>query len=118
MIFSTVFYPEQFRDGSATYNNFVTSFTSESGEITRQSFLKLKVACRMDKESVSQIMYLVEHNDNSSLIGSGSFNTSMKFYTSSGFYYEVRLGSEAVTVGTEDSSCFYKLLMFYFHIGR
>ncbi|XP_034464811.1 deleted in malignant brain tumors 1 protein-like [Hippoglossus hippoglossus] len=79
----------EFTDGTATYNNIVTSFTSETGEITRQSFLKLKVACRMEKESVSQIMYLVEHNHNSSIIGSGRFNTSMKFYTSSSFYYEV-----------------------------
>ncbi|XP_047198356.1 deleted in malignant brain tumors 1 protein [Hippoglossus stenolepis] len=79
----------EFTDGTATYNNIVTSFTSETGEITRQSFLQLKVACRMEKESVSQIMYLVEHNHNSSIIGSGRFNTSMKFYTSSSFYYEV-----------------------------
>uniref|UniRef100_A0A3Q3WNQ6 Uncharacterized protein n=1 Tax=Mola mola TaxID=94237 RepID=A0A3Q3WNQ6_MOLML len=51
--------------------------------------LRLNVGCRMEQDSVSQIMYLVENTGNSSIISSGRFNTSMHFYTSSSFYYKV-----------------------------
>ncbi|KAJ0066902.1 hypothetical protein NL108_004889 [Boleophthalmus pectinirostris] len=43
----------------------------------------------MEQDSVSQIIYEVKHNDNVSISGSGRFNTSMAFYTSSNFYYQV-----------------------------
>ncbi|XP_019948680.1 scavenger receptor cysteine-rich domain-containing protein DMBT1-like isoform X2 [Paralichthys olivaceus] len=79
----------EFKDGTATYNNIVSSYAPGAGEITRQSYLKLNVACRMAPDSVSQIMYLVEKYHNSSIIGTGRFNTSMTFYTSSSFYYQV-----------------------------
>lgn len=102
-LFSTVLHHEQFEDGRATYTNAVRAYTSSSGEITRQSHFKLNVVCRMEQDSVSQIMYLVHHNQNSSIIGTGRFNTSMHFYTSSSFNYKVRLGSKVVTVYTEDS---------------
>ncbi|XP_035462826.1 deleted in malignant brain tumors 1 protein [Scophthalmus maximus] len=79
----------KFEDGRATYTNAVRAYTSSSGEITRQSHFKLNVVCRMEQDSVSQIMYLVHHNQNSSIIGTGRFNTSMHFYTSSSFNYKV-----------------------------
>ncbi len=42
----------------------------------------------MDQDSVSYIMYLVQ-NQGSSIVGTGRFNTTMAFYTSSSFYYKV-----------------------------
>lgn len=43
----------------------------------------------MEQDSVAQIMYVVHHRDNSSITGTGRFNTSMAFYTSNSFYYMV-----------------------------
>ncbi|XP_022619226.1 deleted in malignant brain tumors 1 protein-like [Seriola dumerili] len=79
----------KFENGKVVYTNAIRAYTSNSGEITRQTHLKLNVGCRMEQDSVSQIMYLVEHHDNSSIVGTGRFNTSMAFYTSSSFYYQV-----------------------------
>ncbi|XP_038593697.1 deleted in malignant brain tumors 1 protein isoform X2 [Micropterus salmoides] len=79
----------KFQNGRVVYTNTVRAYTTNSGEITRQSHLKLNVGCRMEQDSVAQIMYLVHHRDNSSITGTGRFNTSMDFYTSSSFYYKV-----------------------------
>ncbi|XP_044070449.1 deleted in malignant brain tumors 1 protein isoform X2 [Siniperca chuatsi] len=79
----------KFENGRVVYTNALRAYTSNSGEITRQSHLKLNVSCRMEQDSVAQIMYLVHHRDNSSITGTGRFNTSMDFYTSSSFYYKV-----------------------------
>ncbi|XP_071336408.1 CUB and zona pellucida-like domain-containing protein 1 isoform X2 [Trachinotus anak] len=79
----------KFENGRVVYTNAVRAYTSNSGEITRQSHFKLNVGCRMEQDSVSQIMYIVEHHDNSTIVGTGRFNTSMAFYTSSSFYYKV-----------------------------
>ncbi|XP_074502258.1 CUB and zona pellucida-like domain-containing protein 1 isoform X3 [Sebastes fasciatus] len=79
----------KFENGRVVYTNTIRAYTSSSGEITRQSHLKLNVGCRMEQDSVAQIMYVVRHHDNSSITGTGRFNTSMDFYTSSGFYYKV-----------------------------
>ncbi|XP_015240687.1 PREDICTED: CUB and zona pellucida-like domain-containing protein 1 [Cyprinodon variegatus] len=49
----------------------------------------MNVSCLMESDSVSQIYFVVEHGGNSSIIGSGRFNTTMAFYTSSSFYYQV-----------------------------
>ncbi|CAJ1067218.1 deleted in malignant brain tumors 1 protein-like isoform X2 [Xyrichtys novacula] len=75
-------------NGRAVYTNLIQSYNTTTGEITRQSHFKLKVECRMEQDSVSEIMYLA-HSDNSSMTGKGRFNTSMDFYTSSNFYYKV-----------------------------
>lgn len=91
-LFYTIFYLEQIENGRVVYSNTLRADTSSYGEITRQVHLKINVACQMDQDSVSQIMYLVEHTGNSSIIGTGKFNTSMNFYTSGNFYYQVRLG--------------------------
>ncbi|XP_068424078.1 CUB and zona pellucida-like domain-containing protein 1 [Clinocottus analis] len=79
----------KFENGRVVYSNTIRASTSSSGEITRQSHLKMSVGCRMDQDSVAQIMYIVHHHDNSSITGTGRFNTSMGFYTSSNFYYKV-----------------------------
>ncbi|XP_036979908.1 deleted in malignant brain tumors 1 protein-like isoform X1 [Acanthopagrus latus] len=80
---------KKIENGRVVYTNTLRADTSSYGEITRQVHLKLNVACQMDQDSVSQIMYLVEHLGNSSIVGTGKFNTSMNFYTSSSFYYQV-----------------------------
>ncbi|XP_068576662.1 deleted in malignant brain tumors 1 protein [Cebidichthys violaceus] len=79
----------KFENGRVVYTNTLRAYTSSSGDITRQSHLKLSVGCRMEQDSVAQIQYIVRHHDNSSITGTGRFNTSMDFYTSSSFYYQV-----------------------------
>ncbi|KAK9541411.1 hypothetical protein VZT92_001455 [Zoarces viviparus] len=79
----------KFENGRVVYTNTLRAYTSSSGEITRQSHLKMSVGCRMDQDSVAQILYIVRHHDNSSITGTGRFNTSMDFYTSSSFHYKV-----------------------------
>ena len=89
----------QFDGGRIVYTNALRSFGSDHGEITRQSLHRLNVSCRMEQDSVSQIMYEVKHSDNASITGSGRFNTSMAFYTSSSFFYEVQfLGLNSIFI--------------------
>lgn len=88
------------------YTNTIRAYSSSYGEITRQSHFKMNVGCQMEQDSVSQIMYIVEHNGNSSITGSGRFNTSMAFYTSSNFYYKVCLGNKEVTLGPFNTQIF------------
>ncbi|XP_023147359.1 deleted in malignant brain tumors 1 protein-like [Amphiprion ocellaris] len=78
-------------NGTVVYTNIVGAYnsSSSSSEITRQSHFELNVNCRMEKDSVSQIVYIVSHSGSNSIIGSGRFNTSMDFYTSSSFSYKV-----------------------------
>lgn len=87
-----MFCSEQFENGRVVYTNTLRASTSSYGEITRQSHFKLSVGCRMDQDSVAQIMYIVRHHDNSSITGTGRFNTSMDFFTSSNFYSKVFFG--------------------------
>lgn len=118
-----IFYLEQFENGRIVYTNNLRAYASSQGEITRQSNLKLTVGCRMEQDSVSQIMYLVRHRGNSSITGTGRFNTSMHFYTSSSFYNRVCSGSKGVTVqkvpfvntSTPCWRCFYTLRWLKFH---
>ncbi|XP_054456717.1 deleted in malignant brain tumors 1 protein [Anoplopoma fimbria] len=79
----------KFENGRVVYTNALRAYTSSSGDITRQSHFKINVGCRMEQDSVAQIMYLVRHHNETSITGTGRFNTSMDFYTSSSFYYKV-----------------------------
>ncbi|KAL7383153.1 hypothetical protein ABVT39_005626 [Epinephelus coioides] len=88
----------KFENGRVVYTNTLRAYASSSGEITRQSHLKMNVGCRMEQDSVSQIMYVVHHNGNSSIVGTGRFNTTMDFYTSSSFYYKVHQVPYEVTL--------------------
>ncbi|XP_074531287.1 CUB and zona pellucida-like domain-containing protein 1 [Halichoeres trimaculatus] len=85
-------------NGKVVYNNAVRAFTTTDGEITRQSHFTLNVGCRMEQDSVSEIMYLVHNLNNSSMTGTGRFNTSMDFYTSSGFFNKVTQKPYVVTL--------------------
>lgn len=82
-------YLGQFEDGRMVYTNYLRAYPSSDGEITRQDHLKLLVGCKMDQDSVSQIMFRIEHHDDSSITGSGRYTTLMHFYTSSTFTYQV-----------------------------
>lgn len=105
------------------YSNTIRAYNSSYGEITRQSHLKLSVSCQMEQDSVSEIMYLVLPHGDSSITGTGRFNTSMNFYTSSSFYYKVCMETEELTVQkfplVNTSStfwhCFYTLRWLKFH---
>lgn len=85
----TILYLEQIENSRVIYTNTLRASHSNDTEITRQSFFSLNVSCRMEQDSVAQIMYLVNNAGNSSIIGTGRFNTTMNFYTSSSFYYQV-----------------------------
>uniref|UniRef100_A0A7N6A6B3 CUB and zona pellucida-like domains 1, tandem duplicate 1 n=1 Tax=Anabas testudineus TaxID=64144 RepID=A0A7N6A6B3_ANATE len=67
----------KFDNGRIVYTNTIRAYTSSSGEITRQSHFRMNVGCRMEQDSVSQIIYLVSHPDNGTIVGTGRFNTSM-----------------------------------------
>lgn len=92
------FLDEQFNSGRVVYTNNIRGFPSSQGEIVRQSYLKMNVNCTMEPDSVSQIMFAVSNGGNSSITGSGRYNTSMAFYTSSSFSYKVMFGHEDGTV--------------------
>nr|XP_061794416.1 deleted in malignant brain tumors 1 protein-like [Nerophis lumbriciformis] len=79
----------KFENGRVVYTNAVRGFTTSYGDVTRKANLKINVVCQMDQYSESQIMYLAQNHDNTSITGTGMFNTSMDFYTSSSFFYKV-----------------------------
>lgn len=124
-LFFIIFYLYQFENGKVVFTNTLRAYTSSSGEITRTAHLKLNVGCQMEQDSVSQIMYIVQHPGNSSIRGTGRFNTSMSFYTSSSFYYKVCWGGKGMSVGKENFCfvstftpcwyCFYILRWLKFH---
>ncbi|XP_077437483.1 CUB and zona pellucida-like domains 1-1 protein [Vanacampus margaritifer] len=79
----------KFENGRVVYTNTLRGYTSSHGDITRKANLKIDVVCRMDQYSVAQIMYLAQNHDNTSITGTGLFNTTMDFYTSSSFSYKM-----------------------------
>nr|XP_004551821.1 deleted in malignant brain tumors 1 protein [Maylandia zebra] len=79
----------EFENGKIVYTNSLRAYNSNYGEITRQSNFKLNVNCRMEEDSVSQILYEVRELENTTITGTGRYNTSMVFYQSSSFYYQV-----------------------------
>ncbi|XP_029962543.1 deleted in malignant brain tumors 1 protein-like [Salarias fasciatus] len=79
----------QFHNDRVVYTNGLRSSNSSSGEITRHAVLKLNVTCIMDQDSLSENVFVIQNPGNSSIIGTGKFNTTMTFYTSSSFSYPV-----------------------------
>ncbi|XP_024153133.1 deleted in malignant brain tumors 1 protein isoform X1 [Oryzias melastigma] len=71
------------------YTNNIYAYSSTYGEITRQSQFKMNVTCIMEKDSISQIMYIADGELNTTVTGSGRYNTSMDFYRSGSFYDKV-----------------------------
>ncbi|KAL0195547.1 hypothetical protein M9458_009119, partial [Cirrhinus mrigala] len=76
-------------NGYVSYTNNVRASQSQSGEITRQSQFLLRVGCRMEPDTMVQIFYKARENINANITGTGRFNASIAFYTSSSFYYKI-----------------------------
>ncbi|XP_065153511.1 CUB and zona pellucida-like domain-containing protein 1 isoform X1 [Paramisgurnus dabryanus] len=79
----------EIRNGCVTYTNNVRASESQSDEITRQSQFLLRVGCRMEPETMVQILYKTRKNFNASITGTGHFNASMGFYSSSSFNQKI-----------------------------
>ena len=82
-------FPFQIQNGGVIYNNDVRTYPNNSAEITYLPQFFLSVACHMEKDSISQIMYVAHDRLNFNVTGTGRFNTSMAFYTSSNFYQQI-----------------------------
>lgn len=93
-----IFHPQiiflQADKGRIMYTNSIRAYTSSYGEITRQSHFMLNVNCQMEQDSVSQILYVAREIENTTITGTGRYNTSMAFYTSSNFYHQVCSGGK------------------------
>ncbi|XP_058605270.1 CUB and zona pellucida-like domain-containing protein 1 isoform X2 [Onychostoma macrolepis] len=76
-------------NGYVSYTNNVRASQSQSGEITRQSQFLLRVGCRMEPDTMVQIFYKAGEIGNANITGTGRFNASIAFYTSSSFYQQI-----------------------------
>ncbi|ROJ78919.1 CUB and zona pellucida-like domain-containing protein 1 [Anabarilius grahami] len=80
---------KEMMNGYVSYTNNVRASQSQSGEITRQSQFLLHVGCRMEPDTVVQIFYKAKEIINANITGTGRFNASIAFYTSSSFYQQI-----------------------------
>ncbi|KAK0144938.1 Deleted in malignant brain tumors 1 protein [Merluccius polli] len=85
-----------FENGTVVYRNALHAGLSNQSVITHQTPLKWNVVCRMD--TTVQIMYVARAQDQSTIAGTGRFNGTMAFYTSSNFYYMVTQVPYVVTL--------------------
>lgn len=76
-------------NGHVSYTNNVRASQSQSGEITRQSEFLLHVGCRMEPDTIVQILYKAKEITHANITGTGRFNASIAFYTSSSFYQQI-----------------------------
>ncbi|XP_029554355.1 deleted in malignant brain tumors 1 protein isoform X4 [Salmo trutta] len=79
----------KFENGRVKYINGVRAYRSDSGEITRQSHFLLHVECRMEQDTMVQVMYETDDEGNGTITGTGRFNSTMAFFTNSNFYSEI-----------------------------
>ncbi|XP_057200653.1 deleted in malignant brain tumors 1 protein-like [Triplophysa rosa] len=80
---------KEMMNGYVTYTNNVRASQSQSGEITRQSQFLLRVGCRMEPDTIVQILFKTRENVNANITGTGRFNASIAFYTSSSFHQQI-----------------------------
>uniref|UniRef100_A0A671RRK0 CUB and zona pellucida-like domains 1, tandem duplicate 2 n=1 Tax=Sinocyclocheilus anshuiensis TaxID=1608454 RepID=A0A671RRK0_9TELE len=80
---------KEMMNGHVSYTNNVRASQSQSGEITRQSQFLLRVGCRMEPDTMVQILYKARENINANITGTGRFNASIAFFTSSSFYQQI-----------------------------
>ncbi|XP_048047210.1 deleted in malignant brain tumors 1 protein-like isoform X2 [Megalobrama amblycephala] len=80
---------KEMMNGYVSYTNNVRASQSQSGEITRQSQFLLRVGCRMEPDTIVQIFYKAKEIINANITGTGRFNASIAFYTSSSFYQQI-----------------------------
>ncbi|XP_071247224.1 CUB and zona pellucida-like domain-containing protein 1 [Salvelinus alpinus] len=78
-----------FENGRVEYINAVRAYRTDSGEITRQSHFLLHVECRMEQDTMVQVMYETKDEGNGTITGTGRFNSTMAFFTNSNFYSEI-----------------------------
>uniref|UniRef100_A0A8C9VYE6 Uncharacterized protein n=1 Tax=Scleropages formosus TaxID=113540 RepID=A0A8C9VYE6_SCLFO len=89
------------REVGVVYSNDVRAYYSSGGEITRQSNFQLHVGCYMDQDATAQIMYQAKEDINSTITGTGRFNATMNFYTSSSFITPVYSSPYIVTLNQD-----------------
>ncbi|XP_058605520.1 deleted in malignant brain tumors 1 protein-like isoform X2 [Onychostoma macrolepis] len=80
---------KEMMNGYVSYTNNVRASQSQSGEITRQSQFLLRVGCRMEPDTMVQIFYKAREIINANITGTGRFNASIAFYTSSSFNQQI-----------------------------
>ncbi|XP_073725455.1 scavenger receptor cysteine-rich domain-containing protein DMBT1 isoform X1 [Misgurnus anguillicaudatus] len=80
---------KEMMNGYVTYTNNVRASQSQWGEITRQSQFLLRVGCRMEPDTVVQILYKAKEDINATITGAGRFNASIAFYNSSSFNQQI-----------------------------
>ncbi|XP_052437093.1 deleted in malignant brain tumors 1 protein isoform X1 [Carassius gibelio] len=80
---------KEMMNGYVSYTNNVRGSQNQSGEITRQSQFLLHVGCRMEPDTMVQIFYRAREDNNANITGTGRFNASIAFYTSSSFYQKI-----------------------------
>ncbi|XP_051722922.1 deleted in malignant brain tumors 1 protein-like isoform X14 [Ctenopharyngodon idella] len=80
---------KEMMNGYVSFTNNVRASQSQSGEITRQSQFLLHVGCRMEPDTIVQIFYRAKEIIDANITGTGRFNASIAFYTSSGFYQQI-----------------------------
>ncbi|CAL8299181.1 unnamed protein product [Merluccius merluccius] len=87
-----------FENGTVVYRNALRAGLSNQSVITHQTPLKWNVVCRMEPDTTVQVMYVARAQNQSTIAGTGRFNGSMAFYTSSNFYYMVTQVPYVVTL--------------------
>ncbi|XP_039625288.1 deleted in malignant brain tumors 1 protein-like [Polypterus senegalus] len=75
-------------NGDIIYSNNIRS-SQISGLITRQTYLKFHVRCRMQKNASAEIMYKARSGIAANETGIGTYKITMMFYDSAGFYSPV-----------------------------
>ncbi|XP_051722944.1 CUB and zona pellucida-like domain-containing protein 1 isoform X3 [Ctenopharyngodon idella] len=80
---------KEMMNGYVSFTNNVRASQSQLGEITRQSQFLLHVGCRMEPDTIVQILYRAKEIIDANITGTGRFNASIAFYTSSGFYQQI-----------------------------
>ncbi|XP_052436107.1 CUB and zona pellucida-like domain-containing protein 1 [Carassius gibelio] len=80
---------KQTMNGYVSYTNNVRASQSQSGEISHQSQFLLRVGCRMEPDTMVQIFYKAKEIINANITGTGRFNASIAFYTSSSFNQQI-----------------------------
>lgn len=79
----------QFENDRVVYENAVRGNDTQMSKITHLRDLEMAVVCHMEKDSISQIMYEAKGVSNFTISGTGRFNTTMAFYTSAAFVYQI-----------------------------
>ncbi|XP_052386178.1 deleted in malignant brain tumors 1 protein isoform X1 [Carassius gibelio] len=80
---------KEMMNGYVSYTNNVRASQSQSGEITRQSQFLLHVGCRMEPDTMVQIFYKAKEIVSANITGTGRFNASIAFFTSSSFSQQI-----------------------------